>query len=83
MDTDPGEGGLESVGTFLQSGGAGGVAVRGGYVGSHLKDEAGPASIPEQGCVTAHQEVAEETGGVVVGLTRYLSRQWGKQASMG
>ena len=41
-DTEPGGGGYKRVGTFLQSGGAGGVAVRGVDVGDHPKDGAGP-----------------------------------------
>ena len=41
-DTDPGGSGYESVGTFLQSSGAGSVSVRGGDVGAHTKDGAGP-----------------------------------------
>ena len=39
-DTDPGGGISESVGTFLQSGGAGGVAVWVRDVGAHPEDGA-------------------------------------------
>ena len=41
-DTDPGGGGSKSVGTFLQSSGAGGVAVWVGGVGAHSEDGAFP-----------------------------------------
>ena len=42
-DTDPGGGGSESVGTFLQSGGAGGVDVWVGDVGDCPEDGAVPS----------------------------------------
>ena len=41
-DIDPGGGGSKGVGTFLQSGGAGGVSVWGGDVGDYPSDGAGP-----------------------------------------
>ena len=41
-DTELGGGISEGVGKFLQGGGTGGVAVRGGDLGSHLEDGAGP-----------------------------------------
>ena len=41
-DTEPGGGGSERVGKFLQSDDAGGVAVRGGDMGAHPEDGAGP-----------------------------------------
>ena len=42
LDTDPGGGRSKGVGKFLQGGGAGGVAVQGGDVGTHPEDGAGP-----------------------------------------
>ena len=42
MDIEPVRGRSEVVGTFLQSGGAGGVYVWGGDVGAHPSDGAGP-----------------------------------------
>ena len=42
VDIYPGRGRSEGVRTFLQSGVAGGVTVRGGDVGAYPLDEAGP-----------------------------------------
>ena len=61
-------GGSESVGTFLQSGGAGGAAVWGGDVGDHPEDGSVPGYFPAQGHVMAHQEAAEDTDGLELGL---------------
>ena len=62
-DTEPVGGGSKGVGTFLQIGGAGGVAVWGEDVGAHPSDGAGPGWLPAQGRVTSRREAAEETGG--------------------
>ena len=57
-DSDPGGGRYEGVGKFLQGGGPGGVAVRGGEVGPHPEDAAGPGQFSKQGCKEVRWEVA-------------------------
>ena len=62
MDIEPGGGIYEGVSTFFYSGDAGGVVVRGRYMGTNYQDGAGPWYFPTQGRPTAHREADEETG---------------------
>ena len=60
---DPGGGGPECIGGFIQSGRAGGVAFWGRDMGLDPPDGVGPEKISAQGRATAHREASEAVGG--------------------
>ena len=62
-DYMPGGGGRKGVDQNFQGGGSGGVAVRGGDVGTYPEDGAGPGEIPAWGHAPDHRETTAEKGG--------------------
>ena len=59
----PGGGGREGAGKLFQCGGAGGVALRGGDVGTYPKYGVGPGELPAQVRALDHQETTAEKRG--------------------
>ena len=68
MDSEPGGGRSEGVGTFLNGGGTCGVAVWGGDVDPHPEDGGGPGQFPKQGRKEDHRDSAAATGGWELGI---------------
>ena len=71
VDTMPGGGGREGVGKLFQGGGTGGVAVRGGDVGTYPEDGTGPGLLPARGRAPAHREINAEKGGQALGVSSF------------